>query len=50
VAEIANNYCPSNRDLYLRRVMRIKTPVNRPMLEGGIFHDMLCRMIISIKK
>lgn len=50
VADIANNYCPSNRDLYLRRVMGIKTPANRHMLEGGILHDMLCRMIIVIKR
>ncbi len=50
VADIANNYCPSNRDLYLRRVMGIKTPANRPMLEGGLLHDMLCRMIIAIKR
>ena len=50
VAEIANNYCPTNRDLYLRRVMGIKTSANRPMLEGGLLHDMLCRMIIAIKR
>jgi len=50
VADIANNYCPTNRDLYLRRVMGTKTPANRPMLEGGLLHDMLCRMIIAIKK
>ncbi len=50
VAEIANNYCPSNRDLYLHRVMGIKVPANRPMLEGGLLHDMLCRMIIAIKR
>ncbi len=50
VADIANNYCPSNRDLYLRRVMGIKTPPNRPMLEGGLLHDMMCRMIIAVKR
>jgi CRISPR-associated protein Csa1 len=50
VSDIANNYCPSNRDLYLRRVMEIKTPANRPMLEGGLLHDMLCHMIIAIKR
>lgn len=50
VAEIANNYCPANRDLYLRRVMGIKTPANRPMLEGGLLHEMLCRMIIAVKR
>ena len=50
VADIANNYCPSNRDLYLRRVMGIKTPANRPMMEGGLLHDMLCRLIIAIKR
>ena len=50
VAEIANNYCPVNRDLYLRRVMGIKMSANRPMLEGGMLHDMLCRMIIAFKR
>jgi len=50
VAEVANTYCPSNRDLYLRRVMGIKMPVNRAMLEGGLLHDMLCRLIIAVKR
>lgn len=50
VYEVANNYCPSNRDVYLRRVMGIKTPANRQMLEGGLLHDMLCRMIIAFKR
>jgi len=50
VAEIANNYCTTNRDLYLRRVMNIKMPQNRAMLEGGIFHDVLCNLIINVKK
>lgn len=50
VADVANNYCPTNRDLYFRRVMDIKTPANRPMLEGGLLHDMACRMIIAIKR
>lgn len=50
VFEVANNYCPTNRDIYLRRVMGIKTPANRPMVEGGLLHDMICRMIIAIKR
>ena len=50
VFEVANNYCPSNRDIYLRRVMGIKTPANRPMLEGGLLHEMICRMIVAIKR
>ncbi len=50
IFEVANNYCPTNRDLYLRRVMGIKTAANRPMLEGGILHDMLCQIIITVKR
>ncbi|HSW58292.1 MAG TPA: type I-A CRISPR-associated protein Cas4/Csa1 [Dehalococcoidales bacterium] len=50
VADIANNYCPTNRDLYLRRVMGVKMAPNRPMLEGGLLHEMLCRMVIAIKR
>ncbi len=50
IFEIANNYCPTNRDLYLRRVMGVKVPPNRAMLEGGLLHDMLCNMIIAVKR
>lgn len=50
VYEVANNYCPTNRDIYLRRVMGVKTRANRPMLEGGLLHEMICRMIIAIKR
>jgi CRISPR-associated protein Csa1 len=50
VADIANNYCPTNRDLYLRKVLSIKPPANQPMLEGGILHEMMCRMIIAFKR
>ena len=50
VADTANNYCPTNRDLYYRRVMSIKTPANSPMIEGGLLHDLTCKMIVAIKR
>lgn len=50
VAEVANNYCPTNRDIYLHRVCGIKMSANRPMLEGGLLHNMACRLIVAVKK
>ena len=50
VYEIANNYCPTNRDLYLRRVLGVRTTPNRAMIEGGLLHSLLCKIIIATKR
>ncbi len=50
VYEVANNYCPSNRDLYLRRVLGIKTSPNRQMIEGSILHNAIFHFITESKK
>jgi len=50
VFEVANNYCVTNRDIYLRRVCKTKMAANRPMLEGGLLHEMICRMIVAVKR
>ncbi len=50
VFEVANSYCPNNRDIYLRRVMGVKSAPNRPMLEGSLLHDLICRFIIAVKR
>ncbi|MCL5076335.1 MAG: type I-A CRISPR-associated protein Cas4/Csa1 [Chloroflexi bacterium] len=50
VYEVANKYCPTNRDVYLRRVLGVKAPPNRQMVEGNLLHGLLCKMIIAAKK
>lgn len=50
VYEIANNYCPTNWDLYLRRALSVKTMPNRAMIEGGLLHSLLCKIIIATKR
>lgn len=50
VYEIAGHYCPTSRDLYLRRVLGIKKPPSRPMVEGGVLHQALCHLILEAKR
>jgi len=50
VFEVANNYCPTDRDLYLRRVLNIETVPNQQMIEGSILHDTLKLFITETKK
>lgn len=48
--EIANRYCPTGRDLYLRRVMDVKVKPNQAMVEGAIFHKTLAQAITRAKR
>lgn len=48
--EIANSYCPTNRDLYLRRVDRIRTKANAAMVRGRVFHEVLVRVLVDAKR
>lgn len=48
--EVANSYCPINRDLFLRRVQKIKTRPNLAMLKGIIFHAAMVDIIVSAKR
>lgn len=50
VAETANNYCSSNRDLYLQKVMKKKFRANDKMLEGSLLHKTIMKFITSAKK
>lgn len=50
INEIANSYCPSNRDLYLRRVNKVKVPGNPSMIRGKIFHEVLVKALVRAKK
>jgi CRISPR-associated protein Csa1 len=48
--EIAGNYCSTGRDLYLRKVERVKTKWNQPMIQGKVLHDVLASLLIKAKK
>jgi len=39
VSEIAYRYCPTMRDIYLRRVERLEVPPSLPMIEGKVLHE-----------
>lgn len=48
--EIAGKYCPTGRDLYLKKVQGVKVKPNKAMLMGSIFHETLLRILIKTKK
>ncbi|WP_003544840.1 type I-A CRISPR-associated protein Cas4/Csa1 [Desulfotomaculum nigrificans] len=48
--EIAGAYCPSNRDLYLRRVQKIKSLPSLAMIRGYFLHDVLVKELSRAKK
>ncbi len=48
--EVANSYCKTNRDLYLRRIDGIKTRPNTAMIRGKVFHDILVRVLVRAKR
>ena len=48
--EIAGRYCPSRRDIYLRRVLGAKTSPNHAMIEGKVLHDVIADFILAAKR
>ncbi|MEW6233451.1 MAG: type I-A CRISPR-associated protein Cas4/Csa1 [Chloroflexota bacterium] len=50
IFEIAGKYCPSARDVYLRRVQGLKARPNRLMVEGGLLHRVVADMVIAVKR
>ncbi len=48
--EVAGGYCPSGRDVFLRRVEHIKTVPNQAMIQGSIFHELMVNIIVQAKK
>lgn len=48
--EIANQYCSSGRDLFLRRVMKVQAKPNKAMLFGSVFHEIVARLLVQVKK
>ena len=50
VYEIAGKYCKTARDLYLRKVVGVKTKWNQAMLRGSVLHETLAELLIKAKK
>lgn len=48
--EIANRYCPTGRDLFLRRVQRVSTRPNEAMLQGAALHAVVARFIQAARR
>lgn len=48
--EIAGKYCPSGRDIYMRRVMNEKGSLNFLMIQGIVLHDVMVEIITKAKK
>jgi len=50
IFEIAGKYCPTGRDLYLRRVLDVKTPPTQAMIEGAALHRLLSEVFVQSKR
>lgn len=50
VYEVAGRYCPSGRDLYLRRVLKCRAAPNRAMLEGRALHALVADLMVEAKR
>jgi CRISPR-associated protein Csa1 len=50
VYEVAGKYCPTGRDVYLRRVERVVVPPNRGMVEGRLLHQVVADLMVAAKR
>lgn len=48
--EIANQYCPTGRDVFLRRVEKKEGKAGRAMLEGVVLHSVVTGVIVQAKQ
>ncbi len=49
VSEIANRYCPTYRDIYLRRILCTPAPYSYKTIKGWIYHA-ICKKIVEKAK
>jgi len=49
VADLANRYCPTYRDIYLRRVVNISAPVTFKTVRGWVYHALASRSVSLIR-
>lgn len=50
VYEVAGRYCPTARDVYLRRVLGVRVPPSAAMLEGRVLHQTLGEIFLRAKR
>lgn len=50
VSEVATKYCPTGRDVFQRRVMKVVVPPNRLMEEGRALHRVVAELIVAAKR
>ncbi len=50
LSEIAGRYCESMRDIYIRHVLKIPKPTNCKMIEGGLYHKVIAKVIEQSKR
>ncbi|MBC7104866.1 MAG: CRISPR-associated protein Cas4, partial [Firmicutes bacterium] len=48
--EVAGSYCPTNRDLFLRRVAKARAKPNAAMVRGAALHAALVHVLVSAKR
>jgi len=48
--EIAGKYCPTGRDIYLKKVMGEKGELNFLMIQGIVLHDVMVEIMTKAKK
>ena len=50
VGELASRYCPTMRDIWLKRVARVKPPPNVKMVRGIAYHEVVHRTTEMVKR
>lgn len=50
VYEVAARYCPTGRDLYLRRVEGVRVPAAPAQRVGSLLHDVLAEVLVRAKR
>ncbi|MCC7103692.1 MAG: CRISPR-associated protein Cas4, partial [Chloroflexi bacterium] len=50
VYEVAGKYCPSGRDVYLRRVLGLRAAPNRAMQDGAAVHALVASLFTAAKR
>ena len=49
VSDLANRFCPSNRDLYLKYVEKVRAEPNQLMVNGKAYHEALMSAIRDVR-
>lgn len=50
VSELANRYCPTFRDIYLRRVEGVSAPYSYKTVRGWVYHSISSKSLTLVKK